>query len=372
MSADARSAAALFDPDRLRLARQLSGLKRSELAELVGLSAAAVSQFEGGSAKPRASTLAEISLRLGMPVSFFASTGQKLLALPTEQTFFRSLRRTSQVDRERATAYAVLLAELVRVIESKVRLPVYDVPSDLTVSAQQQPEEVEAVADRLRELWGLGCEPITNAVRLLERHGIIVARLPLLSGDVDAFSSSLPSRPVVILGADKGVRERSRRDALHELGHLVMHHVDPEAASAPLERQAERFASAMLVPAAALREEWPAGRRIDWPTLVTLKSRWGMSLGALLYRARELELITPTNYESAVKYMSKRGWRVREPGSSGPPEEPKLLGDAIRLMSENAVDLQRLLESDGLPPADQLKTMLRIEPTSARKPLVAV
>lgn len=41
-------------------------------------------------------------------------------------------------------------------------------------------------------------------------------------------------------------------------------------------------------------------------------------------------------------------------------------------MSENAVDLQRLLESDGLPPADQLKTMLRIEPTSARKPLVAV
>lgn len=54
-----------------------------------------------------------------------------------------------------------------------------------------------------------------------------------------------------------------------------------------------------------------------------------MSLGALLYRARELELITPTNYESAVKYMSKRGWRVREPGSSGPPEEPKLLGDAI-------------------------------------------
>ncbi len=53
-----------------------------------------------------------------------------------------------------------------------------------------------------------------------------------------------------------------------------MHHVDPEAASAPLERQAERFASAMLVPAAALQEEWPDGRRIDWPKLVTLKSRW--------------------------------------------------------------------------------------------------
>jgi Zn-dependent peptidase ImmA (M78 family)/transcriptional regulator with XRE-family HTH domain len=372
VSGDARSAAALFDPDRLRLARQLAGLKRSELAELVGLSAAAVSQFEGGSAKPRAATLAEISLRLGMPVSFFASTGRKLLTLPTEQTFFRSLRRTSQVDREKATAYAVLLAELVRVIETKVQLPAYDLPSDLTVSAGQAPEDVEGIAERLRSLWGLGDEPITNAVRLLERHGIIVARLPLLSGDVDAFSSSLPSRPVVILGADKGVRERSRRDALHELGHIVMHHVDPEAASAPLERQAERFASAMLVPAAALREDWPAARRIDWPKLMALKSRWGMSLGALIYRARELELITRVNYESAVKYMSKRGWRVHEPGPSGLPEEPKLLGDAIRLMGDNSVDLRQLLESDGLPPADLLLTMLRIDQSVARKPLVAV
>jgi hypothetical protein len=41
-------------------------------------------------------------------------------------------------------------------------------------------------------------------------------------------------------------------------------------------------------------------------------------------------------------------------------------------MGENAVDLQQLLESDGLPPADLLMTMLRIEETPTRKPLVAV
>jgi Zn-dependent peptidase ImmA (M78 family)/transcriptional regulator with XRE-family HTH domain len=372
VSGDARSAAALFDPGRLRLARQLKGLKRSELAGLVGLSAAAVSQFEGGSAKPRASTLAEIALRLGLPVRFFASTGRPLPVLPADQTFFRSLRRTSQIDRERATAHAVLLLELVRVVESKVTLPAYDVPADLTVSGGESLEEVEGVADRLRGLWGLGCDPIPNAVRLLERHGVVVARLPLLSGDVDAFSSTLTARPVVILGADKGVRERSRRDALHELGHLILHHVDPEAASAVLERQAERFASAMLVPADAFREEWPAGRRIEWPKLVALKGRWGMSMGALLYRARELGLITPTNYESGIKYMSRRGWRVREPGAASPPEEPKLLGDAIRLMGQNAVELDPLLEEDGLPPADLITSMLRVEAAPAPKPLVAV
>ena len=366
MSRDARSAAALFDPQRLRLARQLLGLKRAQLAERVGLSPAAISQFESGATKPRPSSLAEIALRLGMPVSFFAATGRPLLAIPTDQTFFRSLRRTSQMDRERAAAHAVLLAELVRLVESRVKLPEYDVPLDLTIDAQDPPDRAEEVAERLRVSWGLGEEPVPNTVRLLERHGIVVARLPLLTGDVDAFSSVVPARPIVILGADKGVRERSRRDALHELGHLVMHHADPEAASPPLERQAERFSSALLFPAAAFREEWPVGRRLDWPKLVSLKARWGMSLGALLYRARDLELISPIGYESAVKYMSKKGWRTREPGPSGPPEEPKLLRDALGLLIDNQVDLDALFEDGGLPFVDQLITLLQVEPRQRR------
>jgi Zn-dependent peptidase ImmA (M78 family)/transcriptional regulator with XRE-family HTH domain len=371
VSHDARSAAALFDPQRLRVARQLVGLKRSQLADLVGLSAAAISQFESGTTKPRASSLAEIALRLGMPVGFFAVTGRPLLTIPTDQTFFRSLRRTSQIDRERAAAHAVLLAELVRLVESRVKLPAYDVPSDLTIDAQDPPERAEDVAERLRVSWRLGQEPIPNTVRLLERHGIMVARLPLLTGDVDAFSSVVPARPLVILGADKGVRERSRRDALHELGHLVMHHADPEAASLPLERQAERFASALLFPVSSFCEEWPAGRRLDWPKLVSLKARWGMSLGALLYRARDLDVISPIGYESAVKYMSKKGWRTREPGLLGAPEEPKLLRDALGLLLENQVDLDALCEDGGLPSGDQLLALLQVEPRQ-RRPLVAV
>lgn len=372
MSSDARSAAAIFDPERLRLARQLAGLKRSQLAELVGVSAAAITQFENGSAKPRATTLAEIALRLGMPISFFGSTGKALASLPTGQTFFRSLRRTSQIDRERACAHATLLAELVRLVEERVKMPPCDVPSDLTVNAEDSVLAAEGAAERLRDQWELGSDPIPNTVRLLERHGIVVARLPLLTSDVDAFSWPLFDRPLVILGADKGVRERSRRDALHELGHLVMHHADPEAASAPLERQAERFASALLVPADELRAEWPSGRRLDWTALVKLKARWGMSLGAILYRARELELLSPTAYESGVKYMSRRGWRVREPGASGPPEEPRLIREALRLLVDNSVDLDAVFEQGGLPSSSNLLTLLRIEVEQPQRPLVAI
>ena len=60
-------------------------------------------------------------------------------------------------------------------------------------------------------------------MELLESHGVAVIRLPLGSVDVDAFSLPLPDHPVVVLGTDKNDRARSRFDAAHELGHLVMH-----------------------------------------------------------------------------------------------------------------------------------------------------
>jgi Zn-dependent peptidase ImmA (M78 family) len=60
-------------------------------------------------------------------------------------------------------------------------------------------------------------------VELLEDHGIVVIRLPLQIADVDAFSLPFPDHPVVVLGADKDDRARSRFDGAHELGHLVMH-----------------------------------------------------------------------------------------------------------------------------------------------------
>jgi Zn-dependent peptidase ImmA (M78 family)/DNA-binding XRE family transcriptional regulator len=359
--ADAQTAAALFDPQRLRLARQLSGLRRLELAELVGVSAAAISQFENGVTRPRPATLAELALRLNLPVAFFQSNGRPPISLSTDQTFFRSLRRTTQRDRERAAAHAALLAEVTQLVEERVVLPESDVPTDLGMSPNAPLEEVEHVAEVVRARWDLGEEPIANTVRLLERHGVMVARLPLLTKDVDAFSWALEPRPIVVLGSDKGVRERSRIDAAHELGHLVLHHADPEPGNALLERQAQAFAAALLVPASALREEWPREPRIDWHRLLQLKARWGMSFAALLYRARDLRLISPKAYETAMKYMSRRGWRVREPGPPSRPEEPRLLREAFRLLDESGVDLSALLERHRLPHEDRLAQLLGLQ-----------
>src|SRR5438105_1198914 len=103
-----------FSPVRLRIARQLAGLKQVELAQLVELTPPAVSQYESGQHAPSAPVLTRLALGLGFPRDFFLVDA----ASPTPSpAFFRSLRSTPQRERDRAAAFAWLVARVVEAVE---------------------------------------------------------------------------------------------------------------------------------------------------------------------------------------------------------------------------------------------------------------
>lgn len=361
MKLDARSAVALFAPRRLTQARQMLAITRAELARRSGVSAAAISQYESGTMRPRPSTLAQLALVLSVPLEFLTESRERTPLPTVETSFFRSLRRTTQRDRERANAHAGLLAQLVAEIERKVTLPTFTSMPELALDPDGDPDAAEAAAVSVRARWQLGAEPVSNAVRLAERNGVIVARLPLCTSDVDAFSWAGGPRPLVLLGDEKRNFERSRFDIAHELAHILLHAADPEPANPRMERQAHRFAGALLIPAAAIAEEWPHGRS-DWGQLVRIKQQWGISMAAQLMRARDLMLITPSVYQSKMKYMSRMGWRRREPGPERAPERPDLLNQAIGLLEQNGTTLEEVAEQGNLIAADTLLQRLCLTP----------
>jgi Zn-dependent peptidase ImmA (M78 family) len=94
-----------------------------------------------------------------------------------------------------------------------------------------------------------------------------------------------------------------------------------------VENQAHTFAAAFLMPRSDIYDELPS--RADFLTFFDLKQRWNVSIAALLMRARDLHKMTPSTYTSAMKLMSARGWRRKEPVSLGAPEQPRLLEVAI-------------------------------------------
>ena len=315
-------ASLLFDPARLAQARRLRGMLKSDLASDVHVTPGAVSQYESGTAKPSPATLARIAFALQMPHGFFAR-GRPSFALAEDEANFRSLRATTKRERSQVRAHVELLAELVDLLERHVRLPAVDIPVDL---AGSDPEEA-AIAVRSR--WALGVGPIANMVGVMERRGVIVARLPAEGERVDAFSCWFEARPYVILATNKQAADRSRFDAAHELGHLVLHH-DPQPGPSTAEVEAHAFASAFLMPRLAIAAELP--RRIDFASLIDLKRRWGVSIQAMVRRGRALGIYSDAGYHRAMRQMGSRGWRTNEPGDIGPPEQPELMQQATDMV----------------------------------------
>ncbi len=368
MTPSPRLTTALFDGDRLRQARLFQGWRKVEVAGALGLTPAVVTQYEQGRTRPSAATLAALSLHLGFPPEFF-ERGRPAVRIDQGQTHFRRLRSTSKLDRDRLVVRLELLAELLGRIEEHVRLPAVSIPS-LEVDPDDDDQAAEVVAQEVRRAWQLGDGPLDHVVRLLEAKGVVVMRPRLGTGDVDAFSTWAAGRPLIVLASDKVDAARSRFDAAHELGHLVMH-TDAEPGRQALERQAQRFAAAFLMPAQAISPEFPV--RMNWPIYLRLKQRWRVSLQALLYRARGLGALSADTYQRAQVQLSARWGRTQEPGDLGPPEQPVVLQRALELLSSRlGIEPANLADAERLP-LDILTALLAdVVSDEAQKPVVPV
>lgn len=310
-----------FDPERLSQARRLRGYLKSDLAAAVGVTPAAISQFESGLNNPSTATASRMALALRIPADFLVPR-RPVVAVAEDETNFRSLRSTTKVQRSQARAQVELLAELVANCEEYLTLPAWDG----SVTAPGQDPEQAAV--EFREKWSLGQGPISDVVGLLESHGIIVARLPA-SDRVDAFSCIVAGRPFVLLASNKQAADRSRFDAAHELGHLLLH-PDPLPGLGGAELEAHRFASAFLLPRVSIMAELPPSPSLA--RLLELKHRWRVSVQVLLRRGFDLGLYSEAAYRRAYQQIGRRGWRTEEPGDVGPPEQPRLVKRAVDML----------------------------------------
>jgi Zn-dependent peptidase ImmA (M78 family)/transcriptional regulator with XRE-family HTH domain len=350
-----------FNPEALRMAREIRRLQKIELAAELGVTPSAITQFENGTVRPNAQTVGRMCMSLQFPASFFADKS----VIPTvsaERCHFRRLQSSSQTERRQMVAVSTIIARLIAYIDERIDLPVEQV-TPYVVDRPYKLEEIENIACTLRRAWGLGLGPIGNLVELLESKGIFVFRLLDDCERVDAFSLFLERRPVIFLNTHKGSTSRSRFDAAHELGHLIMH-TDCKPGDPAQEDEANHFASSFLMPRETFLPECP--HRLVWNHFRALKTRWGVSLAALVRRARDLGRISDHTYRRAYLQINQQGWRQAEPDEP-PVEWPSILTQAFDLLAQSGVgfgdvasalsvsekDLHRWAYADFVPAAEQ-------------------
>lgn len=359
---EAREVRRLFDGERLRVARELRGLTQKAVAEAADITPTAVGQFEKGATTPNARTLVNLADALRFPLPFFRDdVAESDIDTPA---FFRSLRSTSARQQRQARAFVELVREFTLALETQLELPRHDIPRHPMTPGRDDRRAVEAVASLVREEFGLWDDgPVDNVVRLMERHGAIVTRTQFEGLKIDAFSVAYEDRPVVVLCSDKGLYDRSRFDAAHELGHLVMHEPD-DCGHKATEDQANQFAAAFLMPDSGIAGQLP--EKADWSELVALKREWGVSIAALLFRSKTLGVMSDSAYLTAVKTMSARGWRKKEPEDLGFPESPQLLHKATAILNDQGTTVEDLASLAALPLDEVRRILDATSPTKRR------
>ncbi|MEQ8966440.1 MAG: XRE family transcriptional regulator [Azospirillaceae bacterium] len=339
-----------FRAERLVEARDSRGLTQVALAELINRTSSSISRWEGGEQTPEPEAAEALARALNVPVAFF------LRPLPDHgpaPMFFRSMASTTQSLRKRAQARMRWAQDISLSLQEWVDLPEVNVPRlDVTDHREIRDEDIEYMANECRAAWELGAGPIADMLLVAENAGIAVVKEEVGTVKMDGLSnwSTADGRPYVLIARDKDTCVRSRMDAAHELGHLVLHHclksktLNNSGDFKEIERQAFDFAGAFLMPAESFSSEiWSPSLN----AFVALKGRWKVSVGAMIMRCAKLDMLSEEHQRRLWKYYSSRGWRRSEPlDDELAPEHPRLLSRSVRLLVEENVRSRDELLSD--------------------------
>jgi Zn-dependent peptidase ImmA (M78 family)/DNA-binding XRE family transcriptional regulator len=323
----------------IKEARLMADLSLRDLASRTGVSAQAISKYERGLDKPGSRVLLNLAKALNVRVEYFLRP-QKVIEL---RPVFR--KRAALTRRKEEATLARIREWLQRYLEVELltnRETPFKCPERFPFRIAAL-SDAELAAEALREAWQVGVGPIENLTKLLEDHGIKIGIVKADQRfDACAFRIGPENHTPVIVVKDGVPGDRQRLNLAHELGHLLLQPDD----GVNEERAAFRFAGALLVPREAAIAELGSRRHTLTPyELHVLKHKYGLSMQAWIYRAKDLLILSEADASVLFKAFKMRGWHVKEPGDQYPPERSSRLEQLImRAWSEGAISEGRAME----------------------------
>ncbi len=303
---------------RLYRARKAAGLSLRDLGDKIGLTHAAIKKYEDEMSTPTSTTLLKLARALNVRTEYFFRP--ETVALDRIE-----YRKRSTLPKKRLEA---IEHEVIDQIERRIELenlfptppvvpfaPVSALPAQITDLSQ-----IENIVELVRKAWDLGYDPIPDLIDVLETHGIRVFMIDANTDPkFDGLAASVNQMPIIVVGSN-WPGDRQRFTLAHELGHLMM--ADRLAAGIDEEVACDRFAGAFLIPRKSVEQELGTHRNcIEPKELSLLKEEFGLSMAGILYRVRDLGIVTPAWRDEQAKLFRIKGWHLTEPGRQCPAEK---------------------------------------------------
>lgn len=319
----------MFKGSELRLARIFNNLTLEELAEKVGKTKQYIQKLETNNDKPTDVLVESLADVLHVLPSFFYSNFENQVY--DEICHFRKARATKVFTKQYVIARGEFFQRLKNYFEKYLSLPKVNFPYKEFLPNI----DIELEAEIFRKSLDLGNAPIDNMCLLIENLGVVIAEFNMDSKDIDALSVDV-ARPFIIRNDAKKSTCRFRFDNAHELAHLILHQ-GITTGDRMTEKQANHFASALLLPRTMMLNHFPRpkGVRLNWKEISDFKLWTKVSKAAILYRANQLELISPTQYKSACMRLHRSGEAISENEDYLIPQEsPELLKTMFKVLAD--------------------------------------
>ena len=329
--------------DRLKLARTAAGLSLRALEEqLNGLvTAQAIGKYERDEMMPSSDVLMALADALGVPESYLLSSGD----IELQDVDFRKLKGASAKEKASVTAQVVKHAERYLEVEDALAAASTDwKPPSSFPRPVRSLDQAESAAEALRVAWQLGKDPIPGLAEYLEERGIKVLALDLAES-ISGMTAKIQRPagrfiPMIVINANHA-GERQRFTLAHELGHLILH----AGEGVDIERACDRFAGALLVPAAMLYAQVGQKRHAISPgELLKLKRLFLASVQCIVYRLKDLAIITPTLHGQLFALFGRLRWRKNEPEPLPKEETQRFQRLCFRALAERVLSESKTAE----------------------------
>lgn len=348
-------------PYRIKQARVSRGFSMGELADLVGVTRSAISQYELGTISPSGFVVGQMSNVLNYPLSFFTKKLPET-SNASSAVYFRSRRTSTQKAKSAAREKISIFREINDYLSTYIDFPTVNLPNfEYSNSCYELSiDEIESYAQALRDYWKLGNGPIDNLTTVLQKNGIMISVMNLNNKKIDAFSVWYNSVPYIFRSNDKYSDARLRFDLSHELGHLLLHantFMDEDLATKvtydKIEKEADLFAACFLLPKESFSRDVYS---TSINHFIQLKKKWKVSIGAMIYRCSDLGILSENQIKYLKDQMTYNKYWHREPlDDIIPLETPTAHRQAFELLLDNnIVTKSEIVESIGCA-ADEIE-----------------
>lgn len=331
---------------RISQARKLRSMSLRDLGGKVGVSQSAIQNYEKDKNIPSSKVLINLAEALNVRIEFFFRTEARPINL-VSPVYYRKLSKMGKKAQERLEAeiksWLERFFEIEDIVEDKIDFKIPKINLEV-----KRIEDVERIAIDLRKEWELGLDSIKSVINLFEDRGIKIIKVEKIDGfDSCAFWVEDDSRvPVIAVKNDISI-VRERFDLLHELGHLILKISD----DLNEEKVVHRFAGAFLIPESNMKKELGSKRNnISLEELKILKQKYGISMKALMMRAKDLSIISENYCSIFFKRMNQFGYSKKEPLDSLSDEEPQRLRFLVsKAFSQGVISLLKASELLDIP-----------------------